>query len=117
MTTPNHPADHHGDQWVDDTLADAYCEEAEAEDEYPVTLAPALSVGPDDGAEWDGDANPVAAYADGYQQAVDPGWPAYVGTEAFELGYIDGVDRRLGSAPQADQIEQRLIEWGVLQDA
>lgn len=111
MTTPSHPADHHGDTWVDDALADAYCEEVEAE--YPVQDAPALAVEPNDGAEWDGEANPVAAYADGYQQAVDPGWPAYMGTEAFELGLIDGIDRRLGTAPMADQIEQRLLDWGI----
>lgn len=65
-----------------------------------------------DGALSD-DFDPVAAYADGYQQAVDPGWPSpdHIGTIPFEYGYIDGVERHLGDAPYTDAIERRLEEW------
>lgn len=62
------------------------------------------------------DFDPVAAYADGYQQMIEPGWPSpnHVGTEAFEYGLLDGADRYFGDAPYADAIERRLAEWGAV---
>lgn len=73
----------------------------------------------DDGPDEPPVIDSIAAYADGYQQAVDPGWPSgdHIGTEAYELGYIDGADRRLGDAPQTEEIRYRLIDWGVDPDA
>lgn len=70
----------------------------------------------DDGPDEPPVVDPVAAYADGYQQGVDLGWPSedHIGTEPFELGYIDGVDRRLGDAPDAEEIRYRLIDWGII---
>ncbi len=62
--------------------------------------------------------HPINAYVDGYQQAIDPGWPAdyHIGTAAFELGFDDGVDRRYGIAPTSDQARWRVIEEGLLDE-
>jgi hypothetical protein len=70
------------------------------------------------GDDFSGPPHPINAYADGYQQAVDPGWPSdnHVGTAAFELGFDDGRDRYFGTAPTSDQIRWRLIEEALLDE-
>lgn len=52
--------------------------------------------------------HPTEAYLDGYQNAIDPGWPGHLGTPEFELGFDDGLDLRLGNQPLPDDAEQRL---------
>lgn len=112
MTTPSHPADHHEDQWADGLF--------NPEDLDAIHLAAEDACLVDDnGPDEPPVVDPIAAYADGYQQGVDPGWYSenHVGTEWFELGYIDGIDRRLGDAPSQDEIRHRLVDWGIeLQD-
>lgn len=70
------------------------------------------------GYDPDAPPHPIDAYADGYQQAVDPGWPSdnHIGMAAFELGFDDGIDRYFGIAPSSDQIRDRLIEEVLLEE-
>lgn len=41
--------------------------------------------------------DPIDAYWDGYQQAIDPGWAGHIGTPEYEAGHDDGMDLRFGN--------------------
>ena len=45
----------------------------------------------------------VDAYLDGYQTAIEPGWPdpSHFNTESWDQGSIDGRERFFGEDPDA----------------